>query len=138
MTGRMILAGLISCATIACGGGSGTPTDNNPSGDIQVGNNFFQPTTFSVAPGTAVTWFWSPGGVTHNIVFDDGAPGSGDKSSGTFARTFSTAGTYPYHCSIHGASVMFGSVTVASAGTGGGGGGGSGGGGGGGSYDGGM
>ncbi len=124
MTGRMILAGLALCVAFACGGSS-TPTGNNSgsTGDIQVGNNFFRPTSFPAATGATVTWFWSPGGVTHNIVFDDNAPGSGDKSSGTFARTFPTAGNYPYHCSIHGAAVMSGTVTVGGGGAGGGGGG---------------
>ena len=92
---------------------------------------FFEPTGFAAATGATVTWFWSPGGVTHNIVFDDNAPGSGNKSSGTFARTFTTAGTYPFHCSIHGAAVMSGTVTVGGGGSTGGGTGGGGGGGGG-------
>jgi plastocyanin len=126
MTGRILLAGLATLAALACGGS--TPTGNNPAGDIQVGNNFFAPTTFTVAAGTAVTWFWSPGGVAHTVTFEDGAPGA-NQSSGTFGRTFSTAGTYPYFCSIHGAAVMSGSVTVTAAGTGTGTGGGGGGGG---------
>jgi len=118
MSGRIGLAGLATCLALACGGGNGgdtgTPTGTNPppTGDIQVGNNFFNPTSFSVAAGATVAWFWDPGGVTHNVVFDDGAPGSGNQSSGTFERTFTAPGTYAYHCSIHGAAVMSGAVTV--------------------------
>jgi plastocyanin len=37
-------------------------------------------------------------------------PNSGDRSSGTFTVTFSTAGTYNFHCSIH--AGMTGVVTV--------------------------
>jgi len=38
---------------------------------------------------------------------------SGVFASGVFVHTYSTAGTFGYHCSVHGA-VMSGSVTVAS------------------------
>jgi plastocyanin len=129
-------------AALACSGDdNGSPTDNNggPDGDIAVGNNFFDPATFNSTVGTPVVWAWVPGAVVHNVVFDDQAPGSGDKSSGTFVRTFTAAGTYGYHCSIHGAA-MSGVVNVAASGQtggsgGGGGGGGGGGSGGGGGYD---
>lgn len=131
MDRRTILAGLASLALLACGGSSGTPSENIPAGDIQIGNNFFLPTTLSVPVGTTVTWDWNPGGVVHNVTFDDGGPNSSSQSSGTFARTFLTAGTYPFHCTIHGAAVMSGTITVTSAagstGTGTGGGGGAGG-----------
>jgi len=66
-----------------------------------------------------VTWTWNTCGsdgygitcVMHDVLFDDGAT-SGAQNSGTFARTFATAGTFNYHCSIHGAAVMSGVVTV--------------------------
>jgi plastocyanin len=72
-----------------------------------------------VAVGTTITWAWNsctPDGyngqtcVAHNVVFDDGTT-SGLMDQGTYARTFSVAGTYPYHCAVHGAA-MSGSVTV--------------------------
>lgn len=47
---------------------------------------------------------------SHNVAFDQG-PGSVTQSSGIFARSFPTAGTYAYHCTIHGAS-MSGRVVV--------------------------
>jgi plastocyanin len=106
-------------ALLACGGDdNGSNGPNPPEGDIAVGNNFFNPSTFNATAGQAVTWAWASGSVTHNIVFDDGAPGSGNQSSGTFERTFSTPGEYTYFCSIHGASVMSGVVNVAAGGSG--------------------
>lgn len=115
MRRRMIFAGLASLAVLGCGGSNGgTATESSPPGDVEIGNNFFDPTTLSVAAGATVTWAWKPGDVVHNVTFDDGAPGSGDKSSGTFQRTFGTAGSYSYHCSIHGAAVMSGTITVTS------------------------
>jgi plastocyanin len=134
----MIMAGLASLLALACGGSDGGSTENSPPGDIEIGNNFFDPTSLPVTVGKTVTWAWKPGDVTHNVTFDDGAPGSGDKSSGTFQRTFNSPGTFTYHCSIHGAAVMSGSITVTSTGDGTGSGGGTGGDGGGGSnggYD---
>ena len=40
---------------------------------------------------------------------------SGNRSSGTYTRAFATAGTFPYHCTIHGSATsgMRGTVTVA-------------------------
>jgi hypothetical protein len=120
---------------LACGDDDGSNGPNPPpTGDITVDNNFFSPESFSATAGEAVTWAWVSDAVTHNIVFEDGAPGSGNQSSGTFSRTFATPGAYPYHCSIHGAPGvgMNGVVNVAAGGSGdqgGGGGGGTGGGG---------
>jgi len=131
MTGRIVLASLASLAALACGGGgsdSGLPTGNN-GGDISVGNNFFNPSSFSVATNGTVTWTWNSGGVEHNVTFDDGAA-SNTQGSGQYQRTFTTAGSYPYHCTIHGAKIMSGTITVSASGTDTGGGGGGGGGGG--------
>jgi plastocyanin len=136
MRGQSLLArlGLVTLLG-ACGGGSDSTTGpmDGQGNTVTVGNNFFSPAELSVAPGTTVTWSWAAGAVEHNVTFDDGQH-SATQSSGSFPRTFSAAGTYPYHCTIHGAAVMHGTVTVtsgsSSGGTGGSGGGGGGGGGG--------
>jgi len=101
---------------LACSGDG--PSDNNPppESDITVGNNFFNPGAFNAAAGTPVVWGWAAGAVEHNVTFDDGAAGSATQSSGTFQRTFTAAGAYPYHCTIHGEAVMSGVVNVAAAG----------------------
>jgi plastocyanin len=140
MSGRSLLAGLCVLAAVGCGGGSsGMPTSPTSGGGnaVTVGNNFFSPADISVTTGSTVTWTWAQGAVSHNVTFDDGSGNSPTQNSGTFQRTFGTAGTFAYHCTIHGATVMHGTVTVTAAGTGGTGGtggGGMGGGGGGGSY----
>jgi plastocyanin len=135
MNGKSLLAALALATVFGCGGGSNSPTAPTTGGGstVTVGNNFFSPVDVSVAQGTTITWQWAAGDVSHNVTFDDGQS-SPTQSSGTYQRTFMTAGTYPYHCTIHGAAVMHGSVTVSSTsgstGTGGGtGGGGMGGGG---------
>ena len=117
-----MVAGLAIVAAAACGGSGGNygsgPTDGNTGGmtgstsnSITVSNNRFDPATTTVAPGTTVTWTWAQGSVGHNVTFDDGTKSS-TQSTGTFVRTFGTAGTYPYHCTIHASLGMTGTVTV--------------------------
>jgi plastocyanin len=119
MDARSLLAGLAVLLALGCGGGdSNGPTSPTTGGanTVTVGNNFFSPATMTVPVGTAVTWNWAPGDVAHNVTFDDGQH-SETQSSGQYQRTFTAAGTYGYHCTIHGAAVMSGTITVTSTGT---------------------
>jgi plastocyanin len=135
----ILLAALVAAAACSDDNGDGG-SGPEPEGDILVENNTFNPSSLEVAQGASVVWAWSSGGVTHNVTFDDGEQ-SGNRSDGTYTRTFATAGTFPYHCTIHGSATsgMRGSVTVTAPAPGGegNGGGGNGGGGDGGGYPGG-
>jgi plastocyanin len=129
------------CGPLACGGGGGGGSDaptgpSTPStpitpitpaspSEVTVQNNSFSPATVTIAAGTTVTWTWdtctsgydpytgsSTTCVDHAITWD--APGGTDsatQSKGTYQRNFATAGTYNYHCAIHGAA-MSGKVIV--------------------------
>jgi plastocyanin len=102
-----------------------TPGTTNPgsvaTNAVTVSSATFDPANISIAVGTTVNWEWNScadgyGGystcVSHSIVFDDGSGiASATQSSGTFSRTFSVAGTYKYHCAIHGQS-MSGTIVV--------------------------
>jgi plastocyanin len=102
---------------LGCGGDSNGPSDGGnppPDGDVLVQSNFYSPATLSVAAGTSVTWAWRGG--SHSVTFSDAD--SDIKSSGTFERTFPTAGTFPYHCRVH--PEMTGTITVTAAGSAGG------------------
>lgn len=103
-----------------------TPGNTNPgsvaTNSVTVSPSSFDPANISIPVGTTVTWEWNScsgdgyGGystcVSHAIVFDDGSGiASATQSTGTFSRTFQTAGTYKYHCAIHGVS-MSGQITV--------------------------
>jgi plastocyanin len=44
------------------------------------------------------------------VTFDDGTT-SATQDQGTFNRMFTVAGTYNYHCLVHGAA-MVGTITV--------------------------
>lgn len=115
-------------AVVACGGGGGSnSTGSNPpttptvpttpttpaapqaTDKVTVADNQFSPADIQVSPGTTVTWTWAPNVADHNVTFNDGT-GSGNKSSGTFTRTFSSGGTFPYSCTLH--PGMSGTVTV--------------------------
>jgi plastocyanin len=88
-------------------GGSTAPVQTNAVG---VSDDVFSPINAQVAVGTTVTWTWASGASTHNVTFSDGTS-SGDKSAGaTFSRTFNTAGTFTYSCTLH--PGMGGSVVV--------------------------
>lgn len=74
-------------------------------------SNTFTPSTVTVAVGGTVTWGFA---AEHNVLFSGaGAPQDiGVTGSGSVARVFNTAGTFPYTCSLH--AGMSGSVLVAS------------------------
>jgi plastocyanin len=134
---RLLAAAILAAAALsACGGGSDSygngptnPGTTNPGGSAGVNANTvviaeqsFNPGVVSVPAGTTVTWEWKActddgyggygGCVSHNVTFDDGSSiASSTQSTGTFTRTFNTAGTFKYHCTIHGAG-MSGQVTV--------------------------
>lgn len=80
-------------------------------------NGSVNPAVDTVAVNGTVTWTWAAGALTHNVT-STGSPSftsSATKSApATHAFTFTTAGTYRYYCTIHGApaSGMRGTIVV--------------------------
>ena len=71
----------------------------------------YQPDPVTVQAGQSITWTWEDQGNQHSVSADDGSFESCLQGAGsTFTATFTKAGTYAYHCSIH--SQMKGTVTV--------------------------
>jgi plastocyanin len=108
ITTAVVLAGCSSYGTSPYGGGM-SMTSGGRSASITVGNNFYSITPDTVASGTPITWTWSTPSNGHTVNWDSG-PGtlpanSGTKTSGTYSTTLTTAGTYHYHCAIHGAAM---------------------------------
>jgi plastocyanin len=129
-----IVALVAAAASLAaCGGSSGASSSTNPGGTgnpppppaanlVTLRDSLFAPATMTISKGATVTWYWNDCGsggygyggtgcIQHSVVFDDGSNGSALQDSGTFVRTFSTAGTFKYHCGVHGAA-MTGQVIV--------------------------
>ncbi len=124
-------------ALAACGGSSSSPSapQNNTGGpttggntggsvntnQVTVGVGAFTPTSITVAAGTTVTWTWNSCStdpyygqtcVSHSVMFDqNGGPQSLTQDSGSWSYTFTTKGTFTYHCAVHGTS-MSGTVVV--------------------------
>ncbi len=120
----LAVASLYGCGGSGGGGTTAPPSQNTntppPVGGISVDNNSFSPSAKTVAVGTTVQWAWNSctgdpyyGGTTctaHSVTFDDGS-GSATQDHGSFSKLFNTAGTFNYHCSVHGAA-MTGTITV--------------------------
>jgi|SRR5215469_18370935 len=111
----LVLGVLAACSSSTApnggGGGGGGGESNTINASSQTtgggaygggGSYYFSPTPDTVSAGTQVTYVF--GSVKHNVHFDavanapDSIPGSMNTS---VARTFSTAGTYNYRCTIH-------------------------------------
>ena len=64
--------------------------------------------SLSITRGTRVNWSWSSGG--HNVV-GPGFSSGGAKWSSSYARTFSSKGTFRVYCAPH-SSIMKLTITV--------------------------
>jgi plastocyanin len=116
---------LVAVAGVACGGDGGA-TGNPPIPTaitilVSSAPDNFGPSTDTVAVGGTVTWAWAPLSQLHNIN-SDGPPAFTDEpgpatynAPHTYGPlTFSTAGAYNYHCSVHGGpgTGMHGTIVV--------------------------
>ena len=126
LAGTLVLAG---CGTSTAGTGGTPPTattaptaaptntvpapTNTPSGPRAAvsitssggyGTFGFKPGTLSIKTGSTVTWTDNTS-APHTVTSDAGDPAAFNGSLGgngaTFSFTFTTPGTYKYHCSIH-------------------------------------
>ena len=114
--GIFIIIALIAVVSLSgCSSGnvaSTTTTSSQPvSGNsINIVNFTFNPGTLTVNVGTTVTWT-NNDSTTHRPVSDSGVFDGGNLAPNSiFSFTFNTAGTFPYHCSIH--PSMTGTVIV--------------------------
>ena len=88
-----------STSTTATTAGAGSGGGNN----VQVAmiNRSYDPGTVTVKVGDTVVWT-NQSSIQHDVVADNGEFKSKLFGQGeTFSYTFTKAGTYPYHCSIH-------------------------------------
>ena len=103
----------------ACGGGGGGTSSNN--GCNQTGGSTsgtgtqvvklvpdpntvgrFDPSTINVKVGDSVEWDWTDSSAPHTVTADDGSFESCTQNAGfKFVVSFSKAGDFKYHCTIH-------------------------------------
>ncbi len=82
-----------------------SPTQTSPvlSGDVKISiaGFAFDPAALTIPTGTTVTWT-NNDTASHTVTGDDGSWGSNSLAKGdTFSFTFTTAGTFSYHCGVH-------------------------------------
>lgn len=86
-------------------------TDNNTPVTVSIADMAFSPAAVDITTNMTVTWT-NNDSETHTVTADDGSFDSGDIAPGSsFSRTFTTSGTFAYHCTLH--PTMTGSVAVA-------------------------
>ena len=69
--------------------------------EVYMNSMSFGPRTLKVKVGTTVIWT-NQDVTSHTVTFDDGSVESGELAPGdSYEFTFTTAGTYNYHCSMH-------------------------------------
>lgn len=89
-----------------------TATNNTTTAKntVVMQNSAFSPATITVNKGDTVTWV-NNDPMTHRVAADDGSFDLGDQANGaSVSHTFTQAGTYAYHCTIH--PFMKGTVIV--------------------------
>ncbi|HTH01838.1 MAG TPA: cupredoxin domain-containing protein [Vicinamibacterales bacterium] len=125
LSSRFTLVLAVTLLATACGGGysgpspvpmpSPTPPAGStpitiPTGASTLGNRAFNPAELDVAVGTTVTWT-NTDSTAHTTTSDGAGWNSGTlQPRAQFSTTFSNAGTFRYHCSIH--PDMVGTVVV--------------------------
>ena len=108
----MAVAAGAACSNSTYGSSSScTPTATQ----VCLVSSTFNPVTLMITHGATVTWV-NADGITHTVTSDPTSTEVFDHSfsGGTFSHTFNTAGTYNYHCTIHGGvgTGMHGTITV--------------------------
>jgi plastocyanin len=102
------LAGLAACAFTS----SRSVLASNVA-NVSIGDFFFSPTTVTINVNDQVKWTWI-GSVEHTTTSDTGLWDSGVRGNGsTFVNTFTTAGSFPFHCTVH--PFMKAAITVQAA-----------------------
>jgi plastocyanin len=112
-----VLSGLLLAAW-GCSGNSSNmygpssspPPINNKPNTVVMAGYAFGPTSMTIKLNTTIT-FQNSDGVVHTATSDNGAWNTGDiAAGGSKAVTFTTAGTFSYHCTHH--PMMTGTIIV--------------------------
>jgi plastocyanin len=94
-------------------GGGGTPADLTINILGVSGTNSYSGNPDTVTVGQTVAWHNSDG-TTHTATADGGSFNTGNLGAGATSGKFTmnTAGSFAYHCTIHGATMMSGTLVV--------------------------
>jgi plastocyanin len=103
----MALLLLLGCSKSSNMYSNPNPNPGKGSNSVSISGMAFNPASLTVAVGATVTWT-NNDAVAHTVTSDTGLFDSGSitatggySGGGTYNYTFTTAGTYNYHCKIH-------------------------------------
>jgi plastocyanin len=110
----------LAASAVACGNSNDSPTAPTPpngstsvsivSGASALTTTAYTPNPISIAVGGTVTWI-NNDTTAHTATANGGAFDTGSIApGGNASKTFSTAGSFPYRCTIH--PGMVGTITV--------------------------
>ena len=99
---------LLVALASACMSDHKSPTDVVQTQSVTIANFAFSPAGIAVPVGSTVTWT-NQDATAHTVTGTGFDSGSLAKNA-TFSHTFSTKGTFNYHCTFH--SNMIAAVTV--------------------------
>ena len=107
------LAGFVGCKSDSSNPyGSNSPPVSSSPNTIVMSSDSFNPSSLTVSKGTTITWRNDDGAI-HTSTSDSTGWDTGDMSAGAIrTTTFSTAGTFRFHCTYHRAMGMVGTITV--------------------------
>ena len=102
---RFLVVLALTLPALACG--------DDESSAVSVADDEFEPASKTVSVGASVSWQWT-GTHQHNVTWVVASTNSATQTTGTFMRTFATAGSYAYYCTIHGTATtgMHGTIVV--------------------------
>lgn len=119
-TGLVLAVGLAACGSQAATGTSSPAPSTSPAPAAATVNvvpdpstiGAFSPPSVTISAGQSVEWVFKDAN-PHTVTADDGSFTSvhtGLANGQTYTHTFTTSGTYTYHCFIH--PQMHGTVIV--------------------------
>jgi plastocyanin len=112
-----VFIGAVLLGVLGCKSDSGNPYGSNPPSNIPpntvvMSSSLFNPATITVQRTTTITWRNDDGAV-HTSTSDSTGWDTGDIPPGANrTTTFSTPGTFRYHCTYHRSMGMVGTIIV--------------------------
>ena len=109
---------LLAVVFAATGMFAGGQSASAATAAVSISGFAFSPATLNIGVGDTVTWTNNEStAIPHTVTSDTGTELNSAtlNPTNTYSHTFTTAGTFTYHCSIH--PTMHGSVVVAAAAT---------------------
>ncbi len=98
----LVLLLTFSAFTVSCSKSSDNSGSKGPgTNEVFIQSMAFNPGTITITVNSTVTWT-NKDPIAHTVTSDTGAFDSGNvPSNGTFSHTFTAAGSFAYHCTIH-------------------------------------